>query len=68
MYAEQVLSLEPASQTVRPGRAAGYTLTIANPTTLDVTYDLSVAGVPQSWVDMRVAGGSSGGQARWTCR
>ena len=37
VFAEQVLSLDPAAQTVRPGEAATFTVTIANPAALDVT-------------------------------
>jgi uncharacterized membrane protein len=61
--AEQVLSLDPPSRTVRPGESATYTVTIANPAQASVTYDLAVLGVPGEWVgfDSQVtiaAGGS----------
>ena len=52
VFAAQVLGLTPATQTVAPGAPATYTLTIANPTTTDVTYDLSVQGVPAAWVQI----------------
>jgi Ca2+-binding RTX toxin-like protein len=52
VFAEQVLSLDPAAQTVRPGEAALFTVTLANPAALAVTYDLAVSGVAQSWVDI----------------
>ncbi|MEZ6088875.1 MAG: dockerin type I domain-containing protein [Pirellulaceae bacterium] len=52
VFAKQLLSLAPAERTVAPGESASYTVTIANPTTLDVTYDLSVAGVIPEWVDL----------------
>jgi uncharacterized repeat protein (TIGR01451 family) len=52
VVAEQVLGLSPAAQSRRPGEAAVFTLTIENPSAVGVTYDLSVAGVPQEWVDL----------------
>ena len=52
VFAQQILSLDPATQTVQPGAAAAYTLTIANPTAIAVTYDLNVTGVPADWVDV----------------
>jgi uncharacterized repeat protein (TIGR01451 family) len=63
VVAEQVLGLSPAAQTKRPGEAAVYTVTIENPSAVSVTYDLSVAGVPQEWIDFEpqvvvAAGGS----------
>ncbi|MBM4071704.1 MAG: DUF4114 domain-containing protein [Planctomycetes bacterium] len=63
VFAEQVLSLNPATRTVRPGEAGQFTVTIHNPSTLDVTYDLAVQGVPQEWVSIAgqatVVGGAS---------
>jgi large repetitive protein len=49
---QQILSIAPPSQTVRPGEAAPYTLTVKNPTGSSVTYALSVQGVPQDWVNL----------------
>ncbi len=50
--AEQVMSLAPASQTIRPGGQADYTVTFTNPASVAVTYDLSVGGVPSEWVGL----------------
>lgn len=50
--AEQVLSLAPAIQTVRPGGEADYTVAFINPSSLPVTYDLSIGGVPSQWVSI----------------
>ena len=50
--AEQILALDPATQTVRPGEAASYTLTLTNPTATAVTYSLSAQGVPAGWVSL----------------
>ncbi len=50
--AKQVLSLAPATQTVRPGEQTSYTLSIANPTASDVTYTLTAQGIPQSWIHL----------------
>jgi len=50
--AEQVLGLAPSSNTVRPGETAVYTLTVSNPANIPVTYELSVQGVPPSWVTL----------------
>lgn len=47
--AEQVLSLDPASQSVRPGDAAEFNVTFTNPAPVDVAYNLSVVGVPSGW-------------------
>ena len=52
VYAEQTLGITPASQTVQPGAAAEYSLSISNPSSLPVTYDLSVLGVPTEWVTL----------------
>ncbi|MGP8008405.1 MAG: hypothetical protein ACLP2J_15420, partial [Acidimicrobiales bacterium] len=46
---QQILGLDPATQTVAPGQAADYTLHVDNPTSSAVTYDLALAGVPSSW-------------------
>jgi hypothetical protein len=51
VISEQVLALDPASQTVRPGEAAEFTVTIANPAQIGVTYALAVAGVSLEWVE-----------------
>ncbi|MEO8268485.1 MAG: dockerin type I domain-containing protein, partial [Aureliella sp.] len=48
--AEQVLSLESGSQTVRPGGEADYTVTFTNSSPLPVIYALSIGGVPSQWV------------------
>ncbi|MCA9156933.1 MAG: hypothetical protein KDA72_01320 [Planctomycetales bacterium] len=48
--AEQVLSLDPAHQIVRPGGEADFNVKFTNPAPVDVTYDLSVGGVPSQWV------------------
>ena len=50
--AEQILALDPATQTVRPGAAATYTLTLSNPTATAVTYSLAAQGVPAGWVSL----------------
>jgi uncharacterized membrane protein len=52
VYAEQILGITPASQTVQPGEAVEYMLSIHNPSSLPVTYDLSVLGVPQDWITL----------------
>ena len=46
------MGLDPATQTVRPGEAASYTLTVRNPTATAVTYSLAVQGVPAAWVGL----------------
>jgi uncharacterized membrane protein len=46
----QILSLDPASQTVQPGQAASYNVTLTNPTGQDVNYNLAAVGVPAGWV------------------
>src|SRR5262249_53447395 len=47
---EQILGLSPATQTVTPGTAAPYTVTVRNPTSQAVTYNLAVTGVAPAWV------------------
>lgn len=46
---DQILGLNPPTQTVHPGDSARYTVTVKNPTASPVTYHLSVAGLPASW-------------------
>jgi uncharacterized membrane protein len=46
---QQILGLQPASQTVSPGQSASYTLQVFNPGTADVTYSLSLQGIPAGW-------------------
>jgi uncharacterized membrane protein len=52
VFAEQIMGLEPDTQTVAPGEAAEFTVRIDNPTDLPVTYDLAVLGVPSEWVQL----------------
>ncbi|SIO57707.1 LVIVD repeat-containing protein [Singulisphaera sp. GP187] len=47
--ANQILGLDPASRSVRPGAAAPYTLVVSNPTNAAVTYALSIQGVSPTW-------------------
>jgi uncharacterized membrane protein len=60
----QILALSPATQTVAPGSAADYTVTVMNPTGSAETYNLSVQGISPSWVrfasQVTVAANSSG--------
>ncbi len=48
---EQIVGLSPPTQTVAPAAAASYDVTLLNPTSSPVTYDLSVLGVPANWVN-----------------
>ncbi len=52
VFAPQILALDPAQQSVRPAETVSFVLTLNNPSALDVTYELSVAGVPADWVDL----------------
>jgi hypothetical protein len=52
VFANQVLSLTPAERTVQPGEAGLFTVAIANPSALPVTYNLTVSGVAQNWVNI----------------
>jgi uncharacterized membrane protein/transglutaminase-like putative cysteine protease len=49
---EEIIGISPPTQTVAPAVPAPYDVTLLNPTANSVTYDLSVQGVPQSWVSM----------------
>ena len=49
---EQIIGINPPTQTVQPGAPASYNVTLLNPTSNSVTYDISVQGVPPSWVDV----------------
>ena len=49
---EQIVGLSPPSQTIAPAAPAKYDVTLLNPTSSPVTYDLSVQGVPASWVNL----------------
>jgi large repetitive protein len=49
---EQIIGLSPPTQTVAPAAAATYDVTLLNPTSSQVTYDLSTQGVPVGWVNL----------------
>jgi len=49
---EQIIGLSPPTQTVAPAAPATYDVTLLNPTNSQVTYELSVQGVPASWVNL----------------
>src|SRR5262249_50129058 len=46
----QIIGLSPATQTVAPAATASYSVTLLNPTSSAVTYNLSVQGVTRTWV------------------
>src|SRR5580658_2180951 len=48
----QILGLLPGTQTVAPGQLAPYTLTVNNPTSAAITYNLAVTGVNPAWVTL----------------
>jgi uncharacterized repeat protein (TIGR01451 family) len=52
VVAKQILELDPTQQTTQPGQTAQYTVTVLNPTTSDVTYNLAVQGLPQGWAQI----------------
>lgn len=52
VVSEHIISLAPATQTVRPAEAAAYVVTLRNPTDSQVTYALSLQGLPSNWVDL----------------
>jgi large repetitive protein len=52
VVSKQVISLGPEVQTAAPGAQTPFTLFIENPTANEVTYFLSVVGVPQEWVNL----------------
>jgi uncharacterized membrane protein len=49
----QILGLAPGTQTVAPGQLAAYTLTVNNPTSSPITYNLAVTGISQTWVALQ---------------
>ena len=49
---EEIMGINPATETVQPGAPASYDVTVLNPTNNPVTYGLSVQGVPSSWVSV----------------
>jgi uncharacterized membrane protein len=49
----QILGLSPGTQTVAPGQLAAYTLTVNNPTSAPITYNLAVTGISQTWVALQ---------------
>jgi uncharacterized membrane protein/transglutaminase-like putative cysteine protease len=64
VVSRQVLSLNPGENFGFAGQEEQYTLTIENPTSQPVSYDLAVQGIPADWVDLATsvtvpAGGSS---------
>lgn len=52
VVSDQILTLTPTTRTVRPGEVAPYSLLVQNPTTAAVTYNLSVQGIPEAWIDL----------------
>ncbi|MGA7497961.1 MAG: MBG domain-containing protein, partial [Isosphaeraceae bacterium] len=49
---DSLFFVSPTSQTVQPGAAATYTITVENSQTTAVTYNFSVTGVPAAWVSV----------------
>ncbi len=50
----QILDISPALQQVNgPGQPATYMVTVKNPTSAAITYNLSVLGIPSSWVSIQ---------------
>jgi transglutaminase-like putative cysteine protease/uncharacterized membrane protein len=49
---QQIIGIDPATQSIAPGASAPYTITLANPTAAPVTYTLSVQGVDARWVGL----------------
>ncbi len=49
---DQIIGLSPTTQTVAPGAPASYNVTLSNPTSSPVTYDLTVQGVAAGWVSL----------------
>ena len=52
---QQIIGLSPPTQAVAPAAPATYDVTLLNPTNSQVTYDLSIQGVPASWVNLRAS-------------
>jgi uncharacterized repeat protein (TIGR01451 family) len=52
VVADQILELSPAQQTTQPGQTADFTVTVLNPTSSEVTYNLAVQGLPQGWAQV----------------
>ena len=49
---EQILLLDPSSQTVQPGEPALYSVTLKNPLANEVVFNVAVQGISQDWVDL----------------
>ncbi|MGD0015381.1 MAG: PKD domain-containing protein, partial [Bryobacteraceae bacterium] len=49
---EQILGLNPSSQTVQAGTPAAYMLTVKNPASSEITYSLALAGIPAPWLPL----------------
>ncbi len=49
---EQIIGLNPTTETVAPAAAASYDVELQNPTAIAVTYTLSVQGVPARWINL----------------
>ena len=52
VVSEQLLALDPATQTVHPGETAFYNLTVKNPAASPVSYELSIQGIPATWAQL----------------
>jgi uncharacterized membrane protein len=49
---KQIINMNPGEVTVFSGQRAGYSIGLANPTSVGVTYDLAVEGVPHEFVTL----------------
>ncbi len=50
---DQILGLNPATQTVEPGQLAPFVVTVKNPMAAPVTYTLAVEGVSPGWATLQ---------------
>ena len=52
---DNILTVTPFNQTVRPGSTASFTVSLYNDLFVPYTFQLSVAGLPAGWVDLPAA-------------
>ena len=62
VFAEQIVALTPGEHTIQPGDSAEYVLAVSNPTDADTVFDLAVAGLESTWVEIASSVSVAAGQ------
>ena len=49
---EQIVSMNPAERTIKPGSETDFSVTVSNPSDSAIEYELSVLGIPNDWATL----------------